>query len=136
MTKIVAVICNDIHDFESWGKTKGSLNSRYHNRKIYRDDTVYIGIYKPEHTCSVLFDEIIQTNDAHLNPNFDSIWTSTICNLKKTDENRNVFAKENLEFLAILTEWCIVHHIQFNGKESAVITSALQEYLKLNKKLA
>ena len=42
--------------------------------------------------------------------------------------NKYVFAKENMDFLAIITEWCTVHNVSFSGKETAVITSAMEQY--------
>lgn len=44
--------------------------------------------------------------------------------------NRSVFKKDNLDFLDILTHWCINHNIAFNGKESSVINSAAIEFVE------
>jgi len=46
-----------------------------------------------------------------------------------TEETKKyILAKDNMEFLAILTEWCTAHHVSFSGKETAVITSAMEQY--------
>jgi hypothetical protein len=35
----------------------------------------------------------------------------------------------NMNFLEILTKWCFAHSISFSGRESIIITSAVNEYL-------
>ena len=41
---------------------------------------------------------------------------------------RKHFYKETTQQLTILFKWCEEHSVQFSGKETAVITSAMTEY--------
>lgn len=44
--------------------------------------------------------------------------------------DRTHFAKENMQFLEILTLWCVKQDISFSGKETATIISAVSEYIR------
>jgi len=52
--------------------------------------------------------------------------------------DRNRFVTETPEMTAALKAWCIKHGVSFSGAETAVITSAMQEYAdnQVKKKIA
>jgi len=85
MTKITAVICKDIDDFKSWWKNQGFVSAHPCNGKLYVGDDIYRGVYKPEHLCSFMIDEIIQTTEAYHNPLYTEIHQHAISNLKDQD---------------------------------------------------
>ena len=85
-TKIIAVICKDLNDFEMWGRNRGFVASNFKNRKIYVDDTIYLGVYKPEHLCSFMIDNIIDAASAIQNPLYNEILNHAKSNLKDKTE--------------------------------------------------
>jgi len=47
---------------------------------------------------------------------------------KRADEDR-IYFTDNMDFLKILTKWCNIHDFSFSGRESSIITSAVNEYM-------
>lgn len=87
MTKIIAVICKDLDDFKSWWQKQGFVCAHFCNGELYVGDDIYRGVYKPEHLCSFMIDEIIQTTEAFHNPLYSEIHQQAISNLKEQDQD-------------------------------------------------
>lgn len=74
--KVVGVIAASIEDFLNWKKEQGHEHTgeRLDTRRKYEcNNTLYIGISRPEHCCSVTVDELIETSKACANPEYIQI---------------------------------------------------------------
>jgi hypothetical protein len=72
--KTIGVVCRDMHDFLQWSrqkKHKRPANSTL--RKYTIRTTTYIGFSQPTQTKGYGLDKIVETQAAHLNPNYHTL---------------------------------------------------------------
>jgi hypothetical protein len=78
MEKHIAVVSSDISDFKTWLLERNmegkSLDSR---KQVKIDDTTYHCVYKPTHTISMVYDSIVETNNAKKSGAYSSTLTHT-----------------------------------------------------------
>ena len=73
MSKNVAVISSCVADFLNWREDNLYTTEIGTKEKIRIDDTLYILVSKTEHVCSKSFDEVIETENASSNSEYDKI---------------------------------------------------------------
>jgi len=69
----VAVISSCIDDFLQWREDNLNPIEIGTKQKIKVDDTLFVLVMKTEHVCSQLFNEVIETADAHTNSEYYKI---------------------------------------------------------------
>ena len=70
--KTIGVVCRDMNDFLMWSRKKKHKRTANGTRNRYvHGTTTYVGFSRPEHTCGYSLDKIVETDQAHLNPNYN-----------------------------------------------------------------
>lgn len=82
MSKTTAVISSSVDDFLSWRKDNLSTTEIGTKTNVKVDDMLYILVIKPEHVCSKSFDNVIETENAHNNSEYDKIKETIKGNIK------------------------------------------------------
>ena len=83
--KTIGVVCKDMNDFLMWSRKKkhkrtGNADSR---RRYVHGTTTYVGFSQLTHCIGYSLDKIVETEAAHLNPNYNQLVQNTkICLLK------------------------------------------------------
>lgn len=82
MSKTTAVISSSVDDFLSWRKDNICTTEIGTKTNVKVDDMLYILVIKPEHVCSKSFDNVIETENAHNNSEYDKIKETIKGNIK------------------------------------------------------
>lgn len=73
MSKSVGVISSCVSDFLQWREDNLYTTEIGTTTRIRVDNTLYILVMKPEHACSQSFDEVVETNKANTNSEYNKI---------------------------------------------------------------
>lgn len=82
--KCFGVITTSMSMFLKWKKEQGHETGPNAARKYCYDGDMYICLTKPENCCGYAFDELIEVQDAHNNPNYEKIKEYVNIKIKKS----------------------------------------------------